>query len=52
MQRIADAFGMDDATWARHANPWSAWTRIPILPLLCLAIWGRAWIGARRSRFF
>lgn len=45
MKWIADAFAMDDATWRRHANPWSVWTRLPILPLLCLAIWSRAWIG-------
>lgn len=37
--------GMDDATWERHANPWSGWSRITILPLLCLAIWSRVWIG-------
>lgn len=37
--------GMDDATWARHANPWSGWTRITILPLLSLAIWSRIWLG-------
>lgn len=36
---------MDDATWKRHANPWSVWTRFPILPLLVLAIWSRIWIG-------
>lgn len=45
MERIAQAFSMDEATWMRHANPWSVWTRVPILPLLCLAIWARAWIG-------
>ncbi|WP_254698084.1 DUF6653 family protein [Sagittula sp. P11] len=38
--------GMDEATWARHANPWSAWSRVTILPLLALAIWSRVWIGA------
>lgn len=37
--------GMDDATWRRHAHPWSVWTRIPILPLLALAIWSRIWLG-------
>ena len=37
--------GMDDATWDRHSNPWSGWTRVPILPLLCLAIWSRVWFG-------
>ena len=36
---------MDDATWARHANPWSVWTRVAILPLLTLAIWSRVWLG-------
>jgi len=37
--------GMDDATWVRHSNPWSGWTRVSILPLLCLAIWSRVWFG-------
>ena len=36
---------MDDAAWARHANPWSAWSRFSCLPLLALAVWSRAWIG-------
>jgi hypothetical protein len=37
---------MSDATWLRHANPWSVWTRIiTCLPLLTLAIWSRTWIG-------
>ena len=36
---------MDDDVWARHANPWSVWTRFTCLPLLTLAIWSRAWIG-------
>jgi len=36
---------MDDATWARHSNPWSGWTRLTILPLLSLAIWSRIWLG-------
>ncbi|MEM7619330.1 MAG: DUF6653 family protein [Pseudomonadota bacterium] len=37
--------GMSDDDWKRHANPWSVWTRVPILPLAVLAIWSRAWIG-------
>lgn len=37
--------GMDDATWARHSNPWSGWTRVSILPLLVLAVWSRVWLG-------
>ncbi|MEO1693792.1 MAG: DUF6653 family protein [Pseudomonadota bacterium] len=36
---------MDDAAWARHANPWSLWTRIAALPLLIAAIWSRVWLG-------
>ena len=43
--RIAAAHRMDDAAWARHANPWSVWTRVPILPALALAAWSREWIG-------
>lgn len=45
LQRIEQAMGMDDAVWARHASPWSVWTRIPILPLLALAVWSRVWLG-------
>ncbi len=37
--------GMDDATWARHANPFSVYSRFSILPLMTLAIWSRAWLG-------
>lgn len=37
--------GMSDATWERHANPWSGWTRVAIMPMLTLAIWSRVWIG-------
>lgn len=36
---------MDEKAWRRHANPWSVWTRIPIGPLLILAIFARTWIG-------
>ncbi|HEV7265944.1 MAG TPA: DUF6653 family protein [Falsiroseomonas sp.] len=43
--RLARLHRMDEAAWARHANPWSVWTRVPILPLLVLAVWSRAWIG-------
>jgi hypothetical protein len=36
---------MDDATWARHSNPLSGWSRVSILPLFALAIWSRVWLG-------
>ena len=39
------AMAMDDRVWRRHANPWSVYTRIPLLLLFALAIWSRAWIG-------
>lgn len=42
---IARAFAMDDATWARHANPWSVWTRVVSLPPLLAAIWSHTSLG-------
>lgn len=42
---IASALSMTDKVWARHANPWSFWTRLTTLPLLVAAIWSRQWIG-------
>lgn len=36
---------MDDATWSRHANPWSVYSRMTILPLVALAVWSRVWLG-------
>jgi hypothetical protein len=39
------AMAMGDRDWARHANPWSVWTRVPILPALALAVYSRAWLG-------
>ena len=43
--RMAQLFGMDDATWKRHANPWSLWTRVAGAPFILLAIWSFGWIG-------
>lgn len=44
--RIAALFALDDAAWARHANPWSGWTRFAtVLPALILAFWSRVWLG-------
>ncbi len=39
------ALAMDDATWRRHANPWSVWTRATVLPLVIIAVWSRVWLG-------
>lgn len=36
---------MDEATWARHANPLSVYSRMSILPLMTLAVWSRIWLG-------
>jgi hypothetical protein len=44
-RHVARAFRLDEAGWARHANPWSGWTRMAVLALLAPAGWSRAWIG-------
>jgi len=44
-QAIAALFRMDDETWARHASPWSVWTRVATGPLLLLALWSHVWLG-------
>lgn len=36
--------GMNDTVWRRHTNPISGWSRVPVIPLLALAIWSRVWI--------
>ena len=36
---------MDEAAWARHANPWSVCSRMTVLPLMSLAVWSRIWLG-------
>ena len=45
-RKFAVAMSMDDATWLRHANPWSVWSRASVLPLVILAIWSREWLGS------
>jgi len=42
---IAKFFKMSDDVWARHANPWSVWTRYTTMPALALSVWSRVWIG-------
>lgn len=46
LNHLTALFHMTDAVWARHANPWSVWTRYGCLPLLAIALWSRVWIGA------
>lgn len=42
---LEKSMGMTDAVWEHHANPMSGWSRVPVLPLLALAIWSHTWIG-------
>lgn len=44
-RKIARSFALDDATWLRHANPWSVALRNTVLPILVLAFWSRLWLG-------
>jgi hypothetical protein len=44
-RRIALLFGMDDAVWLRHANPWSVISRNTVLPVLVVSLWSRVWLG-------
>ena len=43
--KTAKIFKLNDKNWMRHSNPWSAWTRVPIIIFLAIAIWSREWIG-------
>src|SRR5204862_6573341 len=36
---------LSEQTWARHANPWSVWTRYAAFPLLVAAVWRSHRIG-------
>jgi hypothetical protein len=44
-RKIARIFALDNATWLRHANPWSVILRFTVLPILILAFWSRVWLG-------
>ncbi|MEL6577077.1 MAG: DUF6653 family protein [Pseudomonadota bacterium] len=44
-ERVAATFGLDDAGWARHANPWSGATRFPVLPALAALLLARESLG-------
>ena len=43
--KTAKFFKLNNKNWLRHSNPWSAWTRVPIIIFLAIAIWSRVWIG-------
>ncbi|WFB35085.1 hypothetical protein P3T73_13040 [Kiritimatiellota bacterium B12222] len=43
--QLSKLFAMSDATWERHAHPWSVWTLFTVLPVLIIAIWSRVWLG-------
>lgn len=43
---FAAAMAMKGSTWERHANPWSVWTRVPLLVLFALAVFFRGPLGA------
>lgn len=45
VQQTERLMAMNHTVWQRHANPWSGWSRVSILPLLAIAIWSRVWIG-------
>lgn len=36
---------LSEQSWARHANPWSVWTRYAAFPLLVIAVWSYHAIG-------
>jgi hypothetical protein len=42
---FAAVMAMTGSTWERHANPWSVWTRVPMLALLALVLFFRAALG-------
>ncbi len=42
---MARSMAMNGRVWARHANPWSVYTRFAVLPGFALAVWSREWIG-------
>lgn len=44
-EKFSKAFGLTGNEWLKHSNPWSVWTRFPILALLAPAIWSRVWLG-------
>jgi|GEM_PF-2315091 len=45
-EKISKIFKLDsDEAWLRHTNPWSAYSRFSMLPLLAISFWSRVWLG-------
>lgn len=43
---LTKVMSMDEATWERHANPWSVWTRVIFsLPVILLSLWSIRSLG-------
>ncbi len=34
---------MPDRVWSRHANPWSGWSRVLLMPLLAVGMYQHSW---------
>lgn len=46
---MSDRFaGPTHMVFARHSNPWSAWTRWLSTPLVLVPLWTRRWSHAAR----
>lgn len=45
IEAMAPMLAMDERTWRRHANPWSVWTRIPLLLVFVAALFWRDELG-------
>ncbi len=43
---MEDGHKAQRAVFARHSNPWSAWTRWASTPLLLVPVWRRSWRDA------
>jgi len=44
-EKISKIFKLDNEAWLKHANPWSAYSRFSMLPLLAISFWSRVWLG-------